>query len=206
MPFTYWQNSVFSCIHHTLSQLRSGPEALKLILKLPLAQNHILDVVLRPQNLWHICWLSICHISKTPYNQQEQQSRQHYSNILLYFNKINSQTYCELILIKSMKPLIFFYIHSLNLLLLELQNFTPSGYDLWCLRFLLFSILESHEWHILEVVTYFTWWLSTDSVIFWSPLVHVLNSKFTRDIYKEQRVKNLYFRKSWCSLIFLSFF
>ena len=105
-----------------------------------------------------------------------------------------------------MKPLIFFYIHSLNLLLLELQNFTPSGYDLWCLRFLLFSILESHEWHILEVVTYFTWWLSTDSVIFWSPLVHVLNSKFTRDIYKEQRVKNLYFRKSWCSLIFLSFF
>ena len=33
-PFTYQQNSVFSCRHHILSQLQAGSESLKLILKL----------------------------------------------------------------------------------------------------------------------------------------------------------------------------
>lgn len=131
--------------------------------------------------------------------------------------------------------LVMFCFHSLNLLLLELQNVMPSGYNLWFPRFLcrvcmcgfryLFCfvlvwafwgrglllfvfILECHDPYTHEII-YFIWaleWFSTDSVVFWSLLVNVPKSKFTRAIYKEQRVKILYFGKSWCSFTFLRLF
>lgn len=104
-----------------------------------------------------------------------------------------------------MMPLIFFYFPSLNLLLLEL-HLMPSGYNLWFLKFLLFS---AFIYVLLKSLnTLVPRWLSINRLSnIWEPI-----SQYTRTVnLPEQfitRVKILSFnyKNNIILCIFLNFF